>query len=209
MNRLLLVCCLVPALVWAARPRVERNDALPVSEQPEAPSRPGTLVITGDLGIGSWASSLVVVTSLEASVGIGAHLTRHLLLTGQLDVGWSGNPLGSSAVLARLSLSAMLGWDVLELVRSATAREIPFELGPELALGAGVMIPTSEFALPLLQFGGFARYVFSPGLSLGVRARAMIPFWPIGPVGFHGSREIRNTTEPTGFTATLSLVRTF
>lgn len=209
MKHLLLLACVVPALAWGGRPRSERNEALPVNETPPAPTKPGALVITFDLGIGSWASSLVVVTSFESSIGLGAHLTRHVLLTGQIDVGWSGNPSYTSAVLARISLSAMLAWDVFELIRAATHREIPFELGPEVALGAGVLIPHEQFALPVLQFGGFARYVFSPSLSLGLRLRGFIPFWPVGPAGFHGARVIRNTTEPSGFAATLSLIRTF
>ncbi len=209
MKQLLLLGCVLPMLAWGGRPRTERSEVLPASETPAGPSAPGDLVITGDLGIGSWKSSLVVVTSFESSIGLGAHLTRHILLTGQVDVGWSGNPSYSSAVLARVSISAMLAWDVFELIRGLTHREIPFEVGPEVALGAGAAIPQVQFALPLLQLGGFARYVFSPSFSLGLRLRGMIPFWPVGPYGFHGDRTIRNTTEPSGFTATLSLIRTF
>jgi len=74
----------------------------------------------------------------------------------------------------------------------------------------GGMAPDQAFALPVVQLGGFARYVFSPALSLGVRLRGMVPFWNVGPASFHGNtRFIQNTTEPSGLVVSFSLIRSF
>ena len=210
--RWLALGLLLPALAWAGRPRTERDEHLVPSEAPvEAPrSSPSALLITADLGVGSWASSLVTSTSFEASFGFGTHLSRHLMLTGQVDFGLAGQPSTRRyGIIARFSLSGLIAWDVMEIIRRVTEREIPLELGPEFALGLGMMVPDQAFALPVVQVGAFARYVFSPGLSLGLRLRGVVPFWNVGPFSFHGDRSIQNTTEPSGLAVTFSLIRSF
>jgi hypothetical protein len=210
MRALLLLAVLLPSLALASRPRGERSENLePPTEVEASPSGPGSLALTADLGLGSWSSSLSVVTSFEGSVGFGAHLTRHLLLSGELGLRLHGSPIGYPAVVVGLSAGAIVAWDVIELVRVLTERTLPFEAGLEAGLGLGVLFDSTYAFAPQLGWGGFARYVFSPRLSLGVRVRGLQPFWTAAPPSFHGGQRNGATSEPAGFMASLSLVRTF
>ncbi len=152
-----------------------------------------------------------MAAAFEGSLGFGARLSRHVQLGAELGLGISGNPTGLySSVVARLSLCAVVAWDIVELVRKRTSRDLPFEAGVDLGLGLAALNDGNfTFGLPLLQWGVFARYVFSPSVSLGLRLRGQLPFWTRAAQSFHGNRVLGSTTEPTGFTATLSVVRTF
>ncbi|MDP2271180.1 MAG: hypothetical protein Q8K32_10650 [Archangium sp.] len=208
MNRFALVALLAACTAFAAKPRGSREEVVAPVATPLAPVDPAA-VFAVDLGVGGWASSLVGATSLEVGVSLGRRLTRHLLLTGELSGGLSAFPATyQDGVLLRVSLAAHLAWDVLELVRSG-GRVLPFEAGPEVGLGAAWMTPGGGLALPLVQLGAFARYVFSSALSLGLRLRGQLPFWASVPGAFTGNRFIAADFEPAGFTATASLVHTF
>lgn len=206
MTRLTLLCLLVGSSAFAAKPRGPRVEFVEAVEPPVPPEDP-VAVVSADLGVGVWSSSLVGVGGLELSVGLGRRFTRHLMLSAMLDAGVSGAPRGG--VLFRLSLTGLVGWDVFELLR-ASGRTLPVELGPELGLGTGLYLGSFGFAVPLVQVGVFGRYVFSPGLSLGLRLRGHLPFWTSAPPEFTGGRFIGPAAlEPAGFTATASFVHTF
>ncbi len=206
------VLLLLPAFALASKPRAERIEAVqPVAavEAPTEPKKPRDLVITADVGVGEWWSSLAVATTFEGSFGFGARLSRHVLLSGELGIGVGGSPTLRGEILSRLALTAVLAWDVLELVRRLTYQTFPFEAGVELGLGIAAIVDRQFiFGLPLVQVGVFARYVFSPSLSLGLRLRGHVPFWVSTPRSFHGAY-IGSTTEPSGFTVTASVIRTF
>lgn len=204
----LAVVLLAPA-AFAAKPRGERHDVTVQVLTPTAPPAPPTRLFTGDVGLGGWASSLTGVVTAEAALGLGRRVSKHLLLTGELGLAAWAHPTGYTTYQARISLSAVLAWDVLELVRSARGRSLPFEAGPELGLGVALLSPDVALALGMLQPGAFARYVVSPSLSVGLRLRGHIPYWGSSPWSFHGGRTIGPSTEPSGFTGTLSLVHTY
>ncbi|MER2560795.1 MAG: hypothetical protein ABTQ32_08755 [Myxococcaceae bacterium] len=208
MTRVALLSLMVAASAFAAKPRGTREELVqPVAATPVAAQDPVT-VISADLGVGVWSSSLVGVGGLELGVGVGRRIGRHLVLSAELGAGLSPYPSGGG-VLMRFSLSGVLAWDVLELQRQA-GRALPFELGPELGLGTGLYFANSGFAVPLVQVGAFGRYVFSPALSLGLRLRGQLPFWSGAPQIFTGDRYIGAAAlEPAGFTATASLLHTF
>jgi hypothetical protein len=207
MTRLALLALLVASVAFGARPRGSREELVEPVATPVAPQDPVT-VFSADLGVGVWSSSLVGVGGLDVAVGVGRRFARHLVLSGELGVGLSGYPTTGGGVYVRLSLSGVLAWDVLELMR-AGGRTLPFELGPELGLGTAVFGWTS-FALPLVQVGAFGRYVFSRSMSLGLRLRAQLPWWTNAPSGFTGGRFIGAAAiEPAGFTATASFLHTF
>ena len=209
MSRLPLLLLLVASLAFAAKPRGSREELVEPVATPVAPKDP-VAVLSADLGAGVWASSLVGVGGLEAAVGLGRRLSRHVLLSAELGIGFSGYPGSTSgAVQLRFSLTGNLAWDVLELVR-ARGSTLPVELGPELGVGTALFTSGGGFALPLLQVGAFGRYVFSPGVSLGLRLRGQLPFWANAPVAFTGGRYIGAAAlEPAGFTVTASFIHTF
>lgn len=208
MKRLALLTALVACTALAGKPRGSRDELVAPVATPVAPTEP-TAVLAVDLGVGVWASSLVGVSSLEVAVSLGRRLTRHVLLTGELSGGFSAYPGYDTGVLIRVALCANLAWDVLELVRSG-GRVLPFEVGPEVGLGTALTNGAGGFALPLVLVGAFGRYVFSPGLSLGLRLRGQLPFWTSAPQAFTGGRPIGAAAlEPAGFTGTVSLVHTF
>lgn len=208
MRRLALLATLAACTALAAKPRGSREELVTPVATPVAPGDPAA-VFAVDLGVGAWASSLVGVVSLEVAVSLGRRLTRHLLLTAELSGGLSGYPGLRPTVLVRLALTANLAWDVLQLLRSF-GRVLPFEAGPEAGVGSAMTTSPGGFALPLVQVGAFARYVFSPSLSLGLRLRGHLPFWTLAPQAFTGNRFVYDAAlEPAGFTATASLIHTF
>lgn len=210
MSRCFTLVLLVALPVLAARP--VRNGApevltpVALAESPRIP----TAVFIADLGAGIWSSSLVTTPGLAATVGLGRHVTRHVLLTGEIDVTVMPDPSRSSALVALMSLTAHLGWDVMEMLRAAGAT-VPFELGPNAGVGVALAVPPGSIvAVPAVQLGLFARYVFSESLSLGLRLRSQLPFWTQAPSSFTGGRYgLPGALEPFGFSATLSVVTTF
>ncbi len=207
MTRWALLSLLLAFSAFAAKPRGTRDERVEPVATP-VPPQEAVAVFSADLGVGAWSSSLTGVGGLELAVGVGRRITRHVVLSAELGAGVSGYPMNGGGVLVRLSLSGLVAWDVLELVR-AGGRTLPFEAGPELGLGTAVFGWTS-FALPLVQVGAFGRYVFSPSMSLGLRLRAQLPFWSNAPSAFTGGRFIGAAAlEPAGFTATASFLHTF
>jgi hypothetical protein len=206
-TRLALLSLLLAVSALAAKPRGSREERVDPVATPLPAQEPVT-VFSADLGVGAWSSSLTGVGGLELAVGVGRRITRHVVLWGELGAGLSGYPMNGGGVLVRLSLSGLVAWDVLELVR-ARGVMLPFEVGPELGLGTAVFGWTS-FAAPLVQVGAFGRYVFSPTVSLGLRLRGQLPFWTGAPSAFTGGRFIGAAAlEPAGFTATASFLHTF
>ena len=208
MRGVALLSLLVAFSAFAAKPRGSREELVEPVATPVAAQDPVT-VVSADLGVGVWSSSLTGVGGLDLAAGVGRRFTRHLVLSGELGVGLSAYPTTGGGVLVRLSLSGLLAWDVAELLR-AGGRTLPFELGPELGLGTALFIGNSGFAVPLVQVGACGRYVFSPTISLGLRLRAHLPFWTGAPQAFTGGRFIGAAAlEPAGFTATASFLHTF
>lgn len=210
MNRCFTLVALLALPVLAARPMRDGTPEVltPVALE-EAPRIP-TAVFIADIGTGIWSSSLVSTPGLEVTVGLGRHVTRHVLLTGEVDVTVMPDPSRSSALVALMSLTAHLGWDVLEIFRVAGAT-VPFELGPDVGVGVALAVPPGNIvAVPAVQLGLFGRYVFSESLSLGLRLRSQLPFWTQAPSSFTGGRYgLPGALEPFGLSATLSLVTTF
>lgn len=206
MTRVALLGLLVAFEALAAKPRGPRVEFVEPVETPVAPEDP-VAIVSADFGMGVWSSSLVGVGGLELAVGLGRRFSRNIMVSAELDLGLSPSPLGG--VLVRVSLTGLVGWDVLELVR-ASGRTLPFELGPELGLGTGLFLGNFGFAVPLVQLGAFGRYVFSPTISLGLKLRGHLPFWTGAPQQFTGNRFIGPAAlEPAGFTATASFLHTF
>ncbi len=207
MSRFALFITLVATTAVAGKPRGVREEKVSPLVIAQAPKEP-VVVVMVDLGLGSWSSSLVNVLSLEGSFSMGRWLTRHLMITAELAGALSTSP-ASTAVLIRGAFTVNLAWDVLALVRAN--RSLPVEFGPELGIGGATTNSGPGWALPLIQGGGFLRYLFSPTTSLGLRIKGQFPFWTEPPRAFTAGRRVNEATalEPAGIVGTASFVYTF
>lgn len=194
-----LVVFILSNVASAARPGGERRERL-VTAREERTSR---LYWSLDGGASLWTSSLVTALSGQARVGFGTYLGRDIRLGGELDVGMTSAPPSKPALLGWLGLSLVFSWNVVALI-SPTA---PFEVGPELAVGAAAM-SNGAWAAPGLQGGLYAGYRVTPDLLVGMRVRGWFDYWFAAPAEFHGGRYVRGL-EPLGMSGLVSLVRTF
>jgi hypothetical protein len=176
----LVLGMVAPLAAQAARPRTDRAELVAVSEPP----KPKTRLFVTDLGGGGWASSLTGLVTLELGLGLGARLGAGFFLLGEVAFAAYDRPYSGPLLRVRLGVNGTLGWNVGTLVSS-----LPLEFGPEVGVGVA-LAPWGPFAVPLVQPGLFARYVFSPQLSLGVRVRGALAWW----LGYSSASQRTNTT---------------
>ncbi|MDP1825493.1 MAG: hypothetical protein Q8L48_19700 [Archangium sp.] len=207
--RVLCLAVLLSAPALAGRPHGPRQEFLEVKPVAAAAGEP-TAVFIGGVGFAGWSSSLTFATGFELNAGLGRRLSRHVTLSGQLDLVAIVPPALYGQVHLFFALSANLAWDVLELLRMGGA-SLPLEAGPELGLGAGMMLGGgAQFALPLILPGAFVRYSFSNTFALGLRARFGLPFWTYAPPALVGDQYIApSPLDPASFSISVSAVHTY
>lgn len=208
MKRVVLLSLVLSLPALASRPtrNVEILRPTTLDESPRIP----TAVFLADLGAGAWTSSYAAVPGLAVTIGLGRHVTRHVLLTGELDAALMPDPSRPGSMVALMSLTGHLGWDVLEIFRQY-GHYLPLELGPDLGVGVSLSVPPGDLiALPVVYAGAFVRYVFGESLSLGLRLRSQLPIWTEGLPSFSlGNGGLPGALEPYGLMATVSVVTTF
>lgn len=118
---------------------------------------------------------------LLLGVSLGGRLTPAVSLLGEFSAAAAPDVTNTQALMWHAELMAVLDVCLSALIFPVD-RAPPVLFGVDFGLGVGGGgSGQAVLALPVVRPGLYARYVTSPGFSIGVSVRGLIPFWSRSP----------------------------